>query len=60
MDPTHYYSLPEAKLLLDHLHKINPKYGIEIVENTNDNYSSSDHSKKESLHIILSKHLMQF
>ena len=29
MDPTHYYSLPEAKLLLDHLHKINPKYGIE-------------------------------
>ena len=31
MDPTHYYSLPEAKLLLDHLRKINPKYGIEIV-----------------------------
>ena len=31
MDPAHYYSLPEAKLLLDHLHKINPKYGIEIV-----------------------------
>ena len=24
MDPAYYYSLPEAKLLLDHIHKINP------------------------------------
>ena len=31
MDTSQYSSLPEAKSLLNHLHKINPKYGIEII-----------------------------
>ena len=31
MDTSIYISLPEAKILLDHIHKINPKYGIEII-----------------------------
>ena len=31
MDTSIYKSLPEAKILLDHIHKINPKYGIEII-----------------------------
>ena len=31
MDTSIYKSLPEAKFLLDHIHKINPKYGIEII-----------------------------
>ena len=30
-DTSQYSSLPEAKSLLNHLHKINPKYGIEII-----------------------------
>ena len=31
MDTSIYKSLPEAKFLLDHIHNINPKYGIEII-----------------------------
>ena len=31
MRPSQYSSLSEAKSLLNHLHKINPKYGIEII-----------------------------
>ena len=31
MYTSQYSSLPEAKSLLNHLHKINPKYGIEII-----------------------------
>ena len=36
------------------------KYGIEIIENSNDDYSFSDHSKKESLYIILSQSVEYF
>ena len=59
-DAIEFLMLIDGLSYVEALKYLAKKYGIEIVENTNDNYSSSDHSKKESLHIILSKSVEYF
>jgi len=59
-DAIEFLMLIDGLSYVEALKYLAKKYGIEIVENTNDNYSSSDNSKKESLHIILSKSVEYF
>ena len=59
-DAIEFLMLIDGLSYVEALKYLAKKYGIEIVENTNDNYSSFDHSKKESLHIILSKSVEYF
>ena len=59
-DAIEFLMLIDGLSYVEALEYLAKKYGIEIIEDSNDNYSSSDHSKKESLHIILSNSVEYF
>ena len=59
-DAIEFLMLIDGLSYIEALKYLAKKYGIEIIENSKDNYLSTDNSKKESLHIILKKSVEYF
>ena len=54
-DAIEFLMLIDGLTYVESLKYLGNKYGIEIIENSNENFSNSNRSIKESLHIILNK-----
>ena len=59
-DAIEFLMLMDGLTYIESLKYLAKKYGIEITESSNENYSSSRQSKKESLYIILKKSVSYF
>ena len=59
-DAIEFLMLIDGLSYIEALKYLAKKYGIEIIENSKDNYLSTDNSKKESLNIILNKSVEYF